>query len=134
MVNNQNVGIVKLAYENFGKGNIPGVIDLLSDNIAWVIPEIKNYPPSGTHTGKEEVLKFFESFGGLLDAVSFEPKNFYSDGNTVIVTGFYEFKVKSNGKSISSDWVEIFTIENGKIAKYEEYTDTAAFQNAFEGS
>lgn len=104
----------------------------MSEDVNWIIPKIKNYPPSGIHNGKKEVMEFFTYFGSLLEAISFEPKGFYSDAENVFVTGHYDFKVKANGNLISSDWIEVFTFNNGKIKQYEEYTDTASFQNAFE--
>ncbi|MDQ3022704.1 MAG: hypothetical protein M3R36_19385 [Bacteroidota bacterium] len=66
-----------------------------------------------------------------MDTLSFEPKIFASADETVFVQGSYKFKVKKNGNLISSDWVEVFLFDNGKIRQYEEYTDTVAFQNAF---
>ncbi|MEO8208993.1 MAG: nuclear transport factor 2 family protein [bacterium] len=132
MEDNQNILLVKKIYGFFGAGNITGVIDMLSDDVLWIIPSIKNYPPSGTHKGKDEVNKFFSSLGNFVDTLSFDPKVFAAVDNTVFVQGSYKFKVKKNGNLISSDWVEVFLFDNEKIIQYEEYTDTAAFQNAFD--
>lgn len=126
-----NISLVKQIYSYFGQGNLDGVIDMLSDDITWVIAPIKNYPPSGTHKGKDEVRNFFIQVGSLVDTLAFEPKEFYADGDVVLVRGSYKFKVKSNGNEIISDWVEYFQFSDGKIVNYEEYCDTAAFQNAF---
>lgn len=126
-----NSELVKQIYGYFGEGNIDGVIGMLADNVNWIIPTIKNYPPSGTHNGKDEVRKFFMSMPEYVEVISFEPKIFSEDGPYVYVQGNYEFKAKSTGKTICCDWVEVFYFDNGKISRYEEYTDTAAFQNAF---
>lgn len=131
MADNQNISTVKKIYGYFGTGNINGVIETLTDDILWIIPPIKNYPPSGTHKGKDEVDNFFKSLGQYVDILTFEPTDFASNDNLVYVRGSYKFKVKKNGNIISSDWVEVFTFDNGKIKQYEEYADTAAFQNAF---
>jgi len=126
-----NIDLVKQIYGCFGKGDTQGVLDMLTDDVDWIIPVIQNYPPSGTHHGKQAVIDFFGSLGKFVDIISFEPENFFSDGDTVFVKGSYEFKAKSTGNLISCDWVEVFTFDKGKIKSYEEYTDTAAFQNAF---
>lgn len=126
-----NIDKVKQIYAYFGQGNLDGVIGMLDENVKWVIAEIKNYPPSGTHNGKDEVRNFFISVASLVDTLEFNSTNFLADGDFVVVQGNYKFKVKSNGNIISSDWVEVFKFENGLIKYYEEYTDTAAFQNAF---
>jgi uncharacterized protein len=131
MEENKNILLVKKIYDYFEEGNVKAVIDMLSDDILWIVPLIKGYPPSGTHKGKDEVNKFFLSLGQYVDTLSFEPKVFAADTDTVFVQGSYKFKVKKNGNIISSDWVEVFVFENGLIKNYEEFTDTAAFQNAF---
>lgn len=131
MSDNSNITAVKTIYDFFSKGNIQGVIDMLDPAVVWIIASIKNYPPSGTHKGKDEVLKFFSSLGQYVEILSFEPQIFCGSGNTVFVKGHYEFKAKSTGKIISSDWIEMFVFDNGKIQQYQEFTDTAAFQNAF---
>jgi ketosteroid isomerase-like protein len=48
MEENQNILLVKKIYGYFGEGNIKAVIDMLSEDILWVIPLIKEFPPSGT--------------------------------------------------------------------------------------
>lgn len=127
-----NIDLVKQIYGYFGQGNLDGVIGMLDANVKWVIADIKNYPPSGTHNGPEAVRTFFETAASLTDTISFEPKNFLADGNYVVVQGSYEFKAKTTGNDIKSDWVEVFLFnDSGKITYYQEYCDTAAFQNAF---
>ena len=43
----QNKAIVQQAYNNFKAGNIDALLNLLSDDIAWDLPEIKNVPFGG---------------------------------------------------------------------------------------
>ncbi len=131
MTDNQNISLVKKIYGYFETGNITGVIDMLSEDILWIIPPIKNYPPAKTHKGKKEVLDFFKSLGDYVETVSFEPGIFAANGDCVFVKGYYKFKAKSSGNMISSDWINLFTFDSGKIKQFEEFTDTAAFQNAF---
>ena len=39
--------------------------------------------------------------------------------------------LKTNGKPIASEWVHVFTLKDGKVARFREHTDTAQFAEAF---
>ena len=43
-------------------------------------------------------------------------------------------KIKATGRGADIDWVMSFTIRNGKIAAFREYTDTKAIADAYVSS
>jgi ketosteroid isomerase-like protein len=43
----------------------------------------------------------------------------------VFVLGHYTYTVKKTGKSGSSDWVHVFTIADGKVKAFRDFSDTA---------
>jgi ketosteroid isomerase-like protein len=55
---------------------------------------------------------------------SFEPQEFFGDGDRVVVLGRHEWTVKSSGTPFDSDWVHIFTIRDGRIAAFRQSMDT----------
>src|SRR5262245_40570360 len=59
------------------------------------------------------------------DFKSFEPQEFVAQGDQVVVIGRYAARMKPSGQSISSGWVMLFTIRNGKVVRFREYTDSA---------
>jgi ketosteroid isomerase-like protein len=40
-------------------------------------------------------------------------------------------KVKKTGKAMTSDWVHIFTIADGKVKTFREFLDTARAAEAY---
>jgi ketosteroid isomerase-like protein len=56
----------------------------------------------------------------------FEPRDFVASQDKVVVLGAQRWKVKSTGITYEDEWAHVFTIENGRITKFQEYHDTAA--------
>jgi ketosteroid isomerase-like protein len=56
----ENTNLVQLVYENFKSGDIKGLLNLLSDDIEWELPEIENVPFAGKRRGHEQIGQFFE--------------------------------------------------------------------------
>jgi ketosteroid isomerase-like protein len=126
----ENITTVRQAYENFKTGNIQGILNLVSDNVEWTLPEVQGVPVSGTRHGRSGVADFFATLSETQEVVSFEPRQFVAQGNTVVALGRYAFRVKTSRQQFESDWAHVFAIENGKITKFQEFTDTAAVASA----
>ena len=132
MSEQKNTRIVQDAYNNFKSGNIQALLALLSDNIDWRLPEIQNVPFAGRRTGRSAVGEFFEQVGASQDVLRFEPREFVAQGEKVVSLGHYEWRVKDTGRQFEADFAHVFTIRDGKIVAFHEYTDTAAAAAAYE--
>ena len=126
----QNKAIVQEIYNNFKIGNIEALLSRLSDDIAWELPEIKNVPFSGKRTGRASVGEFFSSVSASQESLRFEPRELIAEGDKVVSLGNYEWRVKANGRTFGADFAHVFTIRNGKVVAFHEYTDTAAAADA----
>lgn len=127
----QNVMLVKNAFENFLKGNIQGIVDVCADDIEWGAHENPEVPYAQTFHGKKGVSQFFSSLLGNVDYSAFEPKEFYTDGNKVFVKGYHAAKVKSTGKSFGHPMFLEFIVNNGKISSFFAWVDTRDQADAF---
>ncbi len=47
--------------------------------------------------------------------------------------GHYAWRVNSTGREWESDFAHVFIVRDGKIARFQEFTDTAAIEAAFQG-
>lgn len=129
-----NTQIVKQAYENFGSGNIDGLIDLFAEDINWKIPEVNGSPLNAVTNGSENVREFFGLLGATEEFTNFEPKEFISEGDKVVVLGSSAGKVISTGQNFETDWVHIFTFNDGKITSFLEFFDNAVMERAYQKS
>jgi len=131
MSEQDNVAIVHQAYDNFKSGNIPALLELCADEITWQLPEMENVPFAGERRTRAGVGEFFALIDANEEALRFEPNETVAQGDKVVSLGFYRWRVKSTGREFEGDFAHVFTIRNGKIVAFHEYTDTAACANAY---
>jgi ketosteroid isomerase-like protein len=131
MSEQENIGIAQQAYANFQSGDINALLALLSDDVQWQLPEIANVPFAGKRQGHEQVGQFFASLGELQDVLEFTPQSFTAQNDKVVVQGQYRWRVKASGREYGGDWAHVFTIRDGKVVGFQEYTDTAAAADAY---
>ncbi|HKY04151.1 MAG TPA: nuclear transport factor 2 family protein [Blastocatellia bacterium] len=132
MSEQENIKLVQQAYANFKSGDIEALPGLFSDDIQWQLPEVENVPYAGRRQGRQEVAGFFASLAEAQDSLEFNPQEFIAQGEKVVATGQYQWRTRETGRNFGGDWAHVFTIENGKITGFHEYTDTAALARAFQ--
>ena len=126
MNENGNTNIVQHVYEFFRGGDIKALLNLLSDDVEWQLPEIENVPFAGKRRGQEQMGQFFASLVDTQEVQHFEPREFIAHGDKVVALGHYAWRVKSTGREFGGDFAHVFTMCNGKVKRFHEYMDTAA--------
>ena len=126
----QNKAIVQQAYNNFKTGDIEGLLNLMSDDITWTLPEMQGVPFSGKRTGRASIAEFFDSVGSSQEVLSFEPRELIAEGDKVVALGSYSWRVKANGREFGGDFAHVWTIQDGKAVVFQEYMDTAVAVSA----
>lgn len=126
-----NKELVQLSFENFGKGNIPGILEILSDDIIWEMNGPAHIPFAGSRKGKEAVLDFFIHLAATSDFQSFTPKEFIAEGDKVVALGEAVATNKQTGKQTKNNWAMAWTFSNGKVTHYYNYSDTYAVAETF---
>src|SRR5690348_16892331 len=95
-----NIKLVRMAYEAFGRGDIPAVLDLIHDDCDWAVDaNVKVAPYYGVRTGKSQISAFFQELGSTLEVKRFEPSVMAGDGDDVLAVVAYEIKSRATGKS-----------------------------------
>jgi ketosteroid isomerase-like protein len=126
MSEQDNRAVVQRGYEAFGRGDIPGLLSLLDDQIEWVTPGPPELPTAGARRGHSQVAEFFQTLVSLFEVQRFEPRAFVAEADRVLVLGSETAKVKTTGKVIEVEWAHAFTLREGKVVAFQEYFDTAA--------
>jgi hypothetical protein len=130
-MSDQNTAIVQQAYTNFKTGDIPGLLDLLSDEVTWELPEIEGVAITGKRNGRDGVKEFFATLARDQEVVEFEPREFVAQGDRVVSLGDYKWRVKDTDREFASDFAHVFTIRDGKVTGFREYFDSAAVAAAY---
>ena len=129
----QNTALVQQIYAAFGRGDIAAIVNEMADDVDWhaVVGAGPNVPTHGPRRGRKEVTKFFDQVATNLDFKRFEPQEFVAEGDKVIALGYYEGIAKPTGRGFKSEWVMVFTIQNGKVTRFREFADAVAITAAF---
>ncbi|MEO8820998.1 MAG: nuclear transport factor 2 family protein [Ginsengibacter sp.] len=129
---NNNQQVIEQMYKDFGSGNIPSVLSAFSKDVVWKRAGAPFIPFSGTFTGIDEVMKMFKIQDENLKMKSFVPQKFCTNEDSVVVIGHDEAEVKPTGQSYAADWVQAFTLQDGKIVEVKVFMDTKVISDAFE--
>ena len=129
----QNIAAAKAGYAAFQRGDIPGILAQLDENIEWVTTATAGMPASGTKHGHAGVLEFFQAVKDCWDFEAFEPREFIASGDLLAVEGYYRAKARKTGIVAEAPWVMVWRFRNGKCTHFQEYTDTAVLERALAG-
>lgn len=130
----ENTRLVQRAYEAFGRGDMPALAEVLADDIEWVNPgDPDDDPNAGTYKGKEAVLGWFGGLASTLDFTTFEPREFIAQDDTVVSVVYAEATVRDTGRALVNHEAHVWTFRDGKIARFQNYQDTAAVAAAHRG-
>jgi ketosteroid isomerase-like protein len=127
-----NIELLKQAYDAYDKGDIPRLLGMCAQDIAWELPEVEGIPFTGKRRGLAQVSDFFRVMDECQEVREFRPDRFLAQGDQVIVLGHGTFTVKANGAEYSDDWCHVFTIAGGKVASFKEYCDTHKAAQAYQ--
>lgn len=78
--------------------------------------------------------RFFEALGSSVDNGRVTAEEFIEQDDKVVATGRFSATVKVTGKRIDVPIAHLFTIRNGKIARWVGYADTARVAEAYAAS
>ena len=130
MSDQTNVAVLQQGYEAFGRGDIPAVLELLTDDVEWTMQGPSVIPYAGTFRGREGVAEFFSLLDETIEFEQFEPRKFIGQGDTVVVLGYERDVVKVTGRGFEEEWAHVYTLRDGKIATGLFLEDTAALVDA----
>ncbi len=124
--------LVRKGYQAFQNGDMETLGSLFADNIEWRIPKVEGAPYDSNIRGRQRVMEFFQQLNETEELLLFEPEDFIASGGKVAVTGRSRMKVRATGRISETQWVHIFTLEDGRVVRFFEMFDTAEAQRAFQ--
>jgi ketosteroid isomerase-like protein len=126
--------LVQSLYAAFGRGDISFILAHCDESIFWSSNDSSGVVPwGGTRQGRQAIPAFFDALAANLDFEVFDPRRFASEGGLVFVQGRTVAKVKATGRRFDMQWVHLFTIDGGRVTRFEEFYDTAGIAPALSG-
>lgn len=130
-MSNTNIAVIQNLYAAFGRGDVAGLLAALTPEVDWQTVGTGNYPVFGQRKGVAEVEQFLRQVAENEEFSDFSPREFYAAGDKVFVLGSYAGRIKKTGKPFGCEWVHVFTVRDGKVAKFREHSDTAQFVEGY---
>jgi ketosteroid isomerase-like protein len=125
----QNVDLVRAAYEAFGRGEIPAVFDTMDDDVQFVIAENSTYYRGTPYAGKPDIAaNIFGRIGVEWDGFTIAIEQLHDAGDAVVMQGRYRGTYKATGRQANIQVVHIWTVRNGKLVRMQQYADTAGMR------
>jgi ketosteroid isomerase-like protein len=125
------VAQVQAAYADFGRGDIPALLERVTDDIVWTTPgEGTAIPNAGRVEGKAGVAEFFQGIGSSLEFHDFNPSEYIAQGDVVVALGTWDATVRGTDVRIKDGFAMVFRLRDGKIADFREYSDSRKYAEA----
>ena len=127
----QNLEVVQAMYSAFARGDVPALVAAMDPQIEWQNPGSSQFPYFGTHLGPEAVTR--NIFGFLAENLrfeKFEPKEFFSSADKVVVLLECEAVAVRTGKRVAQSVVHVFTLRAGKVLRFQDFQNSFALAQA----
>lgn len=118
-MSNGNTELLKGAYDAFGRGDIPGVLGVMHEQIEWNVPEA--VPQGKRVRGRDEVAGFFQNLVSIWSDFAVDIDEFVASGDRVCVIG--RAKGKVGDAKTGYGFVHAWTMRDGVAVKFDEYVD-----------
>lgn len=122
-------------YDAFGRGDVPAILEKLSDQVEWDYSGDSDEVPWLIHRrGKEDVLNFFEAVGEL-EFNELKPKEFLEGEDLVVVLLDIDAVYQKTGKGFAeTDAVHLWRFDrDGRVSGFRHGVDTYRHHLAYRG-
>lgn len=129
-----NIVLVQSLYAAFGRGDVEPILAACVPDVDWRLVGRKgDYPTFGEWRGPAGVAEFFKLVAEIEEFQAFTPSEFHVSGDKVFVLGTYALTVRKTGRAMATEWCHVFTLRDGRIIAFREFTDTAQAVAAYRG-
>jgi ketosteroid isomerase-like protein len=131
MDTNKSGDIVKSLYAAFGRGDVAAVLNAFDPQIQWLEAENFLYADRNPYAGPQAVAEgVFQRIVTDVESFSVIPQRFVEGGDTVVVEGRYQGRMKATGTAVDAQFAHVWQLRDGKIVGFQQYTDTRQWAEA----
>jgi uncharacterized protein len=122
--------VVQQFYALLAAGNVPAALGLLDPDVEWTEAERTPYYAGTLHGVEAIVAKVLQPIGEDFDNFAATPADFIAQGDRVAAFGTYSGVAKITGLSLEVPFVHAWTVANGRLQRFVQYTDSAGWNHA----
>jgi ketosteroid isomerase-like protein len=103
---------------------------MLAPDVVWNEAENFVYADKNPYVGTQAVLEgVFLRLGTEWDGFGVTLEEIIGSGDTVIARGRYRATYRATGAAVDAQFVHVWKLADGKVARFQQYTDTAQFRD-----
>ncbi len=130
----ENVAVVRGLYEAFGRGDVPAVLGQMDQGIEWNEAENFIYADRNPYVGPQAVLEgVFMRLGSEWEGFTVTPEEWLDAGDRIVVLGTYSGTHKATGRQVRAQFAHIWSVREGSVVRFQQYTDTKQFADTIAG-
>ncbi len=117
-------------YAAFGRGDVEYVLSRIAPEVDWIETEATSVPINGRSATPQEVLQnVFAKVGEHFESFELRPELWIESGDDVVVTGRVIARTRS-GRELNAPYAHVFSFRDGKVARNDNFHDTALWVQA----
>jgi ketosteroid isomerase-like protein len=117
----ENVEVVKAAYEAWNAGDNHALRELCDPDIIWRPPD--GWPEPGPFVGREAVMRWFDQLRETWDAYVTELSDIVDAGDRVVVRQIWHGA--GHGPDANLEATSVLTVRKGRVIGVEQFWDRA---------
>ena len=118
--------IVQQVYAAFGRGDVATILSMVAADVDWEFVGSAGLAYAGKRRNHAEVAAFFADIARTDEIHVFEPREFIESDSHVTVLGWEKSTALDTGKAFETEWVHVFTVDEGKVSRWRGFFNTAA--------
>ena len=126
------VSTVQEIYAAFGRGDVPGILSRLAEDVVWETEAPAAVSFGGIRHGIIETQGFFEAIGRDHSDPKLTMTEYVTSGDTVMAIGRYEATMKSTGRRADTPVAHYWKFRDGKVVRYVGFINSGAFVEALQ--
>ncbi|WP_448113707.1 nuclear transport factor 2 family protein [Mesorhizobium amorphae] len=119
----KNYEAIKAHYAGSDSKDLAAMMAPITDRTAWT--EMAGFPYAGTYVGTVAIIEgVFKRIGDEWEGYTFTLERLVDGGSTILGIGTYSGTYKRTGKPMKARVVHVWDVEDGKVLRFEQFTDT----------
>ena len=124
------VSKIKEIYAAFGRGDVAAILGSVTDDVSWEFEAPAEISWGGNRRGPAEAAGFFSGIAAEHIDPVLKMTEFFATEDAVAAFGRYDATLRATGVRVSTPVAHYFKFRDGKIARYINIINTAAFVDA----
>ena len=116
--------IIRRVYEAFNRWDIPAILGAFASDIEWVAADHSPLADHSPYRGLEAVRDgVFARIGTHFELI-IRVDDLLESGDRIVMLGYYEGAPKATGRRFHAQVAHVWTLAQGKVRRFQQYTDT----------